>query len=72
VHRATVTVSNWSDGELPRPRIDPRTSALGAVIAARESDPLLAAISTVRLAAQALPDEAQATIAAFRAAFDLP
>ncbi|MEV0135896.1 hypothetical protein AB0H83_46575 [Dactylosporangium sp. NPDC050688] len=72
VHRATVTVSNWSDGERPRPRIDPRTSALGAVIAARETDPLLAAISTVRLAAQALPDEAQATIAAFRGAFDLP
>ncbi|MGI5183198.1 DUF6461 domain-containing protein [Dactylosporangium sp. CA-152071] len=64
-HRLSV-----SFGDHAPPPIDPAVFALQAVVMARDDDPLIAAMATVRDAMH-LGDPA-ATSAAFRAAFDLP
>lgn len=67
-HHATVSVGARSE----RPRIAPEVSAMHAVVFAREDNPLEAAVDTVKTAAEVIPEEKAAVIAAFRARFALP
>ncbi len=67
-HSATVTLGNRAE----KPRIAPEVSAIHAIIFARETNPLEAALDTVRTAAEVIPGERATVIAAFRARFELP
>ena len=67
-HRASLTIGNRED----RPRIEPEISAMHAVVFARETNPLEAALDTVRTAAEVTPEENATVIAEFRARFALP
>jgi hypothetical protein len=66
-HRVEITIG----AERAPLRIDPEVNALHAVIAARDENPLLAAITAVQAVINADPDRPTAAIELFRTAFNL-
>lgn len=67
-HSTTLTIGNRAE----QPKIAPEVSAIHAVVFARGTNPLEAALDTVRTAAEVIPGESTTVIAAFRARFELP